>query len=395
MKILSRAKKSEQQSSAVSAISGRARAELDAEGVSRKLGDGHIAVIDHADIGRTYAELLIERGVRAVVNASASTTGRYPNLGPQLLAKAGIAIVDNVGSGIFAKFKNGDQLSLDEEKVYRNGVLIATGVELTDQLIADQLQEADKGLSTRLESLSVNAAEHLRRERTMLLENTGIPSLGTKVRGRPALVVSKTYGYADDLAGLDDYIGDYNPVLIGAGAGADALIDAGRVPDVVVGSLDNLSDRALKQSKEVVITSASSKVASVDRLEKAGSDSITFIGAGSDEDLALMLADANGASVVVLAGGHNNLVEFLERGPTEMASTFLARLKIGNKLVDAKAVTEFYNHKLSAWPVILLAIAGVIAVAVAVAATPVGQSWFDGVPDLASDLVTWAKGLFS
>lgn len=392
MKILNRAKKTE---TLPTGVTGVARAERDNDRLSHKLKGGNIAVLDHIDLDRGHAQMLIERGVRAVINVSPSTSGRYPNLGPQMLAHAGITIVDHVGPGIYGKFKSGDKLRLENGKVFRNDVLIATGTELTDARIDELLRSAESGLSTQLESLAVNAAEHLRRERNMLLEGAGIPTLQTKIRNRPVLVVSMAYEYVADLRGLHDYIADYNPVLIGAGSGADALLKLGHVPDLVVGALDHISDHGLKQSGEVVITSASGRATSADRLEKAGADAVTFVGTGSDEDLALMLADSGGASVIVLAGGHTSLVEFLDRGPTDMASTFLARLKVGTKLVDAKAVHEFYNHRISAWPIIVLVVAGVVAVAVAVAATPVGQSWFDAVPDLTSDITAWIKGLFS
>lgn len=392
MKILSRARTLD---AAHDGITATARAERDSEKLSHKLKKGQIAVVDRTDLDRAFAESLIDRGVRAVVNASQSISGRYPTMGPQMLAQAGITIIDDVGHSIFSKFKSGDQFCLEGGNVLRAGVLIATGTELTDERIAALTNSAESRLSTRLESLSVNAAEHLRRERTMLLEGDGIPRLRTDLRNRPALVVSKTHDFAADLKALAHYINDYNPVLIGAGAGADALMEAGRMPDVVVGELANISDRALKTCREVVITSASSKVTSVERLEKAGCDAVTFIGTGSDEDLALIVADANDASVIVLAGGHNDLIGFLDRGPTDMASTFLARLKIGNKLVDAKSVAEFYNHKISFWPIALLAIVGIVAVAVAIAATPVGELWFEALPGLADDVVIWIKGLFS
>lgn len=391
MKILNRSKKAEQ----AAGIVGTARHELHSERLSRRLKSGDIAVIDHSDLDRAHAELLIERGVRAVINMSPSTSGRYPNLGPQMLVNAGITVVDQVGSAISSKFKDGARLRLYEGKVFDRDELIGQGVELTDSLVREQMRNAESGLATQLESLSVNAAEHLRRERNMLLEGAGIPRLKTRLRNRPAVVVSKSYDYQSDLAGLKEYIVDYDPVLIGAGSGADALIEAGYTPDLVVGSLANISDRALKKSGEVVITSASGQAGSPERLEKAGADAITFVGTGSDEDLALMLADTNDAEVVVLAGGHRTLLEFLDRGPTDMASTFLARLKVGNKIVDAKSVSGFYNHRVGAWPVLLLVVIAASAVVVAVAATPVGQSWFEAIPDAVDDFITWIKGLMS
>jgi len=388
MKILSRIKST----SAHTGVTGVARFERDNLHTSRKLKAGNIAVIDHIDLDRAHAEVLVDRGVRAVVNVSPSMSGRYPNLGPQILANAGIALVDHVGDGIWSNLKSGDKVRLEDGNVYRDEILIASGTELDDATIAEMLDGAQSALSTQLESLAANAAEHLRREQAMLIEGAGIPRLRTKIRKRPVVVVSKAYDHEQDLLGLGDYIKKYDPILIGAGAGADALLDAGYSPDLAVGALDDLSDRALKMSGEVVITSASGKVTAVDRLERAGADAQTFVATGSDEDLALALSDTNDASVIVLVGGHTSLVEFLDRGPTDMSSTFLTRLRVGTKLVDAKSVSEFYNHRISVWPILLLLLLGVLAVGVAIAVTPVGDSWFAWIGTQFHDVIDRIQG---
>lgn len=392
MKILSRTKSP---TGDANGVEGVARVERDNAHLSRKLKRGDIAFIDHIDLDRTHAEALVDRGVRAVVNAAPSSSGRYPNLGPQILANAGISIVDNVGPRIWDTIKSGDKIRLKDGKVFRGDAVVATGTELDDAGIAVQLSTAQDGLSTQLESLAANSAEHLRREQGMLLEGVGVPRLRTRMRNRPVVVVSRTYEHAADLAGLKAYISDHDVVLIGAGSGADALLDAGYVVDLVVGQLDNLSDRALKQAKEVVITSPSGKLTSVERLEKAGADAQTLVAAGSDEDLALILADTNDASVIVLVGGHTSLVDFLDRGPTDMSSTFLTRLRVGSKLVDAKSVSEFYNHRIKAWPILLILLCAIVAVGLAVAATPVGDSWVSWIGNQFDDLSNWIQGLFS
>ncbi|MDQ3155811.1 MAG: putative cytokinetic ring protein SteA [Actinomycetota bacterium] len=392
MKIISRTKTSPAHAAVVTGV---ARFERDNLNTSRKLKSGEIAIIDHIDLDRAHAEALIDRGVRAVVNVSPSTSGRYPNLGPQILARAGITLIDQVGPSIWSKLRSGDKVRLEGGSIFRDEILVAEGTELDDTRIAVMLDTAQSGLSTQLESLAANAGEHLRREQAMLLEGVGVPRLRTKIRKRPVVVVSKTYDYRQDLRGLREYIKDYDAILIGAGAGADALLDAGYTPHLAVGALDDLSDKALKQSVEVVITSASGKVTAVERLEKAGADAQTFVGTGSDEDLALVLADTNDASVIVLAGGHRSLVEFLDRGPTDMSSTFLTRLRVGSKLVDAKSVGEFYNHRISAWPVLMLLMLGVLAVGVAIAVTPVGDSWFESIGTHIQDAINWIQGLFT
>lgn len=392
MKILSRSKS---ESGSESGVTGVARLERDNRKLSHKVKSGDIVVIDHIDLDRTHAEALVSRGVRAVVNVSPSTSGRYPNLGPQILAHAGIPIVDQVGPDIWKKIKSGDRVRLEGGKVFVGEVIAATGVDFDDAKIAGSLNSAQSGLSTRLESLAANSAEHLRREQAVLLEGSGVPRLRTRIRNRPVVVVSRAYDHVSDLRGLKRYIKDYDAILIGAGSGADALLDAGYTPHLVVGALDNLSDRALKQSGEVVITSASGKLTAVERLEKTGADAQTFVASGSDEDLALLLADTNDASVIVLVGGHTSLVEFLDRGPTDMSSTFLTRLRVGSKLVDAKSVSQFYTNRISTWPILLLLVLAVIAVGASLAVTPVGDSWFDWIGTQFRDFYDWIQGLFT
>ncbi len=392
MKILSRSKRPPAN---VTGVIGVARAERDNTLLSKKLKKGDIAVIDHIDLDRVHAEALVERGVRAVVNVSPSTSGRYPNLGPQILGHAGIVLIDAVGPEIWSGFKSGDKIRIDAGVIYRAEQQIASGIELDDAKIAALLSSAQSGLSTQLESLAANSAEHLRREHKMLLEGSGVPRLRTALRNRPVVVVSKSYEYEADLASIKGYLKNHDAVLIGAGSGADALLDAGHTPDLVVGALDNLSDRALKECKEVVITSTSGRLTAIERLEKAGADAQTFVAAGSDEDLALILADTNEASVIILAGGHTSLVDFLDRGPTDMSSTFLARLRVGTRLVDAKAVANFSEQRSRAWPILLLLAFALIAVGVAVAVTPVGDSWATWTGHQLQDFADWIQGIFT
>lgn len=392
MKILNRSKSSPTDTSGVV---GAARLERDNAALSRKLKPGDIAIIDHIDLDRTHAEALVDRGVRAVINVSPSTSGRYPNLGPQVLGHAGILIVDAVGPEIWSRLKSGDKIRIEDGKVHRGEEVVASGVELDDGRIAALFSSAQNGLSTRLESLAANAAEHLRREHTMLLEGAGVPRLRTRIRDRPVIVVSRAYDYESDLKGLKGYLKNHDAVLVGAGSGADALLEAGHTPDVAVGALDDLSDRALKESREVVITSSSGKLTAIERLEKTGADAQTFVAAGSDEDLALVLADSNDAAVIILAGGHSSMVEFLDRGPTEMSSTFLTRLRVGSRLVDAKAVAHFAEHRTKVWPLLLLLACALIAVGIAVAATPVGDSWVDWTGNHMQDFFDWVQRLFT
>ena len=91
-----------------------------------------------------------------------------------------------------------------------------------------------------------------------------------------------------------------------------------------------------------------------ERLERLGVESIEFPATGTSEDVAMLLADSKGASLIVAVGTHNSLVEFLDKGRSGMASTFITRLRVGAKLVDAKGVGRLYRSRVSTLQVVAL-----------------------------------------
>ncbi|VXB86671.1 conserved hypothetical protein [Aeromicrobium sp. 9AM] len=359
------------------------------------LREGDIAVVDHPELDSRQAQELIDRRVRAVLNAARSSSGRVPNVGPQMLSHAGILLVDIASDAVWSKLKNGERVRIEDGKILRDEILVVAGTELDESRTATALADAESGLATRLDSLAANATDHIQREQTMLLDGARVPRIRTKLRGRAVVVVSKAYDDEADLRGLRRYIRDDDPVLIGAGAGADVLLKAGYVPAIVVGHLDNLSDAAIRAAGEVVVTTSSGTVDTPERLERHGKEVVTFVSTGADDDLAIVLADTNEAAVIVHVGAPATLSKFLERPPSEVARMFVARLRAGSKIVDAKAVNHFTSQRFAMWPVLLLLAAGVAAVAVAIAVTPVGNDWFDSLGDRLADLGTWIKGLFS
>lgn len=359
------------------------------------LREGDIAVVDLPELDAQQAQLLIGRGVRAVLNTSPSSSGRIPNVGPRVLARAGITLVDITSEEIWSQLKSGERIRLEDGKVYRNEILVASGTELDEERTNADLAAAESGLATRLDSLAANATDHIQREQEMLIGGAAVPHLRTKLRRKVVVVVSRAYDDAADLRGLRRYIVDNDPVLIGAGPGADVLLEAGYTPQIVVGAVDNLSDRAIRAAGEVVVTTASGTVHMPERLERHGKEISTFVSTGSDDDLAILLADTNEADVIIHVGAPPDLSAFLERPPTEVARMFVARLRAGAKIVDAKSVHHFTSRRAALWPILLLLVTGIAAVAVAVGVTPVGQDWFDTIGDQLTDLGSWIKGLFS
>ena len=359
------------------------------------LREGEIALVEHPDLDARQAQTLIDRRVRGVLNSAPSSSGRSPNLGPQMLAQAGIVLVDITSEGVWTRLKSGDEVRIEDGQVFRGEMLIASGVELDEARTAAALAAAKDSVSNRVDSVATNAADHIHREQVMLLTGAGVPPVRTKLRGNPVVVVSHGFDDAADLRGLRRYIAANDPVLIGAGAGADVLLAAGYTPAIVIGALENISDQAIRTSGEVVVTTSSGTVDGPERLERHGKEIVTFVSTGADDDLAILLADTNEASVIVHVGGPSTLTDFLERAPSEAGRMFVARLRAGSRIVDAKAVHHFTSQRIALWPVLLLLVAAIVAVGAAVAVTPVGQDWFDSLGDQLADFGTWIKGLFS
>lgn len=359
------------------------------------LRQGEIALVELPDLDARQAQTLIDQRVQAVLNVASSSSGRVPNVGPRMLSRAGILLVDLTSDDVWARLKAGDVLRIDAGQVFRDEVLVVSGVEMDEDRTTTDLKSASDDLATRLDSLATNAADHIHREHGLLLADATVPRLRTKLRGRAVVVVSRAFDDAADLRSLRRYIGDNDPVLIGAGPGADVILKAGHKPGIVVGALDNISDAAIKAAGEVVVTTSSGTVDRPERLERHGKEIVTFVSSGSDDDLAIILADTNEAAVIIHVGGPASLAQFLERPPSDAARMFVARLRAGAKIVDARSVHHFTAQRFPLWPLLLLLVAGIAAVAVAIGVTPVGQDWFDSIGDQLSDLGSWIEGLFS
>jgi uncharacterized membrane-anchored protein len=376
-------------------ITGPARLDRRTKNLSKRLRPGDIALIDHVDLDRISAETLADRQVAAVVNVAESISGRYPNLGPEILVGAGIPLVDGVGADILRLVSEGDVIRIDDGIVYLGDTSVAAGQVQDRESIATAMEAARAGLSAQLEAFTANTMEYLRRERDLLLDGVGVPDVETNLDGRQVLIVVPGYDFQEDLRTLRHYIREYRPVLIGVDGGADALVEAGYTPDLIVGDMDSVSDPTLRCGAEIVVRAyRDGRVPGLDRLERLGVKSVLFPASGTSEDVAMLLADSKGASLIVAVGTHATLVEFLDRGRSGMASTFLTRLRVGPKLVDAKSVGRLYQSRIRSWQLVMLVVAGLIAVIVAVAATPTGQDWLEVLDARFDDFASWLRGQF-
>lgn len=347
---------------------GTAKLDKRTKDLVKRLAPGDIAIIDHQDMDRVSAESLLETGVTVVINASASISGNYPNIGPLLLALGGVTIIDDVGPAIFEFVKEGDEIAVVGDTVLRGETPIAFGTELVIEDIERSMVEAKSNIGVQLDKFARNTLDYLENERDLLTEDVFVPEVRAKIEGRQVLVVVRGYDYKEDLQALRPYIREMKPLLFGVDGGADAIVEAGFTPDVIIGDMDSVSDAALLSSAELIVHAyEDGNAPGMERLEELGVSgrAVTWPLAATSEDLALLMAWEKGADLIVAVGTHANLMEYLDKGRRGMASSFLVRLRVGPKLVDAKGVNKLYRSDVSAShlaPVIFAAL--VVAAAV-------------------------------
>jgi uncharacterized membrane-anchored protein len=358
--------------------------------LAKRIGKGEIAVIDHRDLDRIAAESLLAAGVAAIVNADQSISGRYPNGGPERVVAAHVPLLDAVGSAVMVKVHDGEVVELRDDALWCNGEKYAVGELLTADDIEQRMEEARLRIGTELRSFARNTLEYIDKEAERTFEPLELPTLTTKIRGRHALVVVRGLDYERDLRALRAYIREYHPVLIAVDGGADALIDGGRTPDIIIGDFDSLSPVALHCGAELVHhVHPDGRAPGHDRLAAAGVRYERFVTEGTSEDAALLLAFEAGADLIVAVGTHASMVEFLDKGRRGMASTFLTRLRLGPTLVDAKGVSRLYQGRVRRRDMVLLVVAAVAAMVAMVYASHSLRVFLDGFRLMFDD--TWSR----
>ena len=378
-------------------VGGVARLDRRTKNLTKRVRPGEIAIIHHSDLDRVSAEALVTAGVSAVVNAVPSVSGRYPNLGPGILLEAGIPLIDAAGEKIFTQVQEGDRLTLDAGLLLDpEGAVVAEGTLMTTDLLEAQLQVAREGLSDQIDAFTENTMRYLREEKELLLEGIGVPEIRTVIEDRHVLIVVRGYDYRSDLDALRPYISEYKPLLMGVDGGADALIEAGYKPDMIIGDMDSCSDSTLRSGAEIIVHAyRDGRAPGIDRVRSLGLDAVVFPALGTSEDAAMLLADSKGARLLVAVGTHASLVEFLDKGRSGMASTFLTRLRVGPKLVDAKGVSRIYRSQIRSWHLVMLVLAGLLALVTALSFTEVGLAMGSVVLARVRDLLYWLKELLT
>lgn len=378
-------------------IVGTVRTDRDINRLLQRLNPGDIAVIDILDLDRITADALVDARVSAVVNASPSISGRYPNLGPEVLVANGITLIDSIGPEVFKKVKDGSTARVHNGGIYNGDRRLIAGTPRTDADVHDLMTEAKTGLVAHLEAFSGNTIEFIRSESPLLIDGIGIPDVDIDLRNRHVVVVSDGVGAAHDLKNLKPFIKEYQPVLIGVGTGADTLRKAGYRPLIVVGDPLLMSNDVLKSGAQVVLPAdADGHAAGLERIQDLGVGAVTFPAAGSAADLALLLADHHGASLIVTVGHTASIEEFFDRERQQSnPSTFLTRLKVGAKLVDAKAVATLYRNRFSGGAIALLILAVLVAVITMLWVTSAGDSAAEWLLAYWNRLTVWVQNLVS
>jgi uncharacterized membrane-anchored protein len=348
-------------------VTGVAKVDARTKRLVKRVQPGDVMVIDHEDLDRVAAETIIEARAGAVVNVAASISGRYPNLGPLLVCAAGIPLIDGVGSDVLQSVEEGQLVTVSGADVLVDGEVVAKGTRQTMQLLEEQIEAARRKMGEQLEAFAENTLSYLSQERHLLLDEPDIPQIDLEMRDRHVLIVVRGAEYKDDLDTLarSGYLGEMRPLLVGVDGGADALLEIGRVPDLIIGDMDSVSERALRCGAELVVHGyKDGRAPGSKRLDDLGLDHVVYAAEGTSEDIAMLLAYEKGAELIVAVGTHSSMVEFFDKGRSGMASTFLVRMKVGPILVDAKGVSRLYQHRVRKGDLALLVLSALITLIV-------------------------------
>jgi uncharacterized membrane-anchored protein len=271
---------------------------------------------------------------------------------------------------LFEQLKDGDPLTIEGGRVIRGGEEIVTGTVMEAEALARQLDEQRQRVDDALSAFAENTMAHVRQEGDLLTGRIEFPAIRTKFRDRHALVVVRGTTHRRDIQALRAYIRDVKPVLVGVDGGADAILEAGLKPDMVIGDMDSASDAALCSGAELVVHAyPDGRAPGRERVLDLGLEHTTVPAAGTSQDVAMLMAFEKGAALIVSVGAHFNLIEFLDRSREGMSSTFLTRLRIGETLVDAKGVSRLYNPGVGGSLLALFVLVSLVLLVVVVASS--------------------------
>lgn len=378
-------------------VTGIARIDKNTRRLLERVGPGDIAILDEVDLDRVTADALVAANVVAVVNASPSISGRYPNLGPEVLVASGIVLLDDVGTEVFKRVKDGAKVRVNDDRLMVGDRRLAKGEELDERAIADMMINAKRGLVDHLEAFSGNTIEFIRSESPLLIDGVGVPDVDLSLAGKHVVVVADGPHRGEDLRAIKPFIKEYSPILVGVGAGADTLVKAGYKPALIVGDPEDMKTATLKCGAQVVLPADTDGHApGLARIQDLGIGATTFPAAGSAADLALLLTDYHGADLIVTVGYGGALDDFFDRSRRDSTpSMFMTRLKVGPKLVDARAVATLYRSRVSGAAIACVILAALIAVIAAVLLSGIGAQATDWIVLQWHHVLAWAHEVWN
>lgn len=328
--------------------------------LAKRLLPGEFAVIDHEDLDTVAAESLLSAGVGAIINAADCISGRYPNPGPLLLPAAGVAVIDGVGSKVMDAIEDGTLVTIDGARILVDGIVVAEGTRQDTASFGAVLEHARTNMGDELQRFAENTLSYIQSEGHLLIDQPDIPDIPVDFSGRQVLVVVRGVDYKQDLQLLrrSGYLKEQKPLLIGVDGGADAIMELGLIPDVIIGDMDSVSERALRCGAVLIVHGyIDGRAPGAELLDQLGLEHIVFASAGTSEDIAMLVAFERGAELIVAVGTHSSMVDFLDKGRPGMASTFLVRIKVGPILVDAKGVSRLYDTRVQGRDLIIMVVA--------------------------------------
>ncbi|NLA12507.1 MAG: hypothetical protein GX883_10360 [Firmicutes bacterium] len=357
---------------------GKVRKDRSTKKLLQRIRAGEIALIAHRDLDWTAAEGLVRCGVKVVLNRDSFCSGIFPPLAIKYLLQRGVHLVENLGEKVFCALAEGELVGVSGGTIHRCGFAPARGDELTAGVCEKLSERSLEQRGAVIEDFVMNTLEHAYRERGLVTGAVPLPAIRTRFQDREAVVVIRGKGFREDLRVIKNYLHEKKPVLVGVDGGGDALLECGLIPDLVIGDMDSVSDRALLQARELVVHAYPDGrgIPGRDRLQRLGLDYRIFRAPGTSEDIALILAHDLGAALIVAVGAHFSVTEFLEKGRRGMASTFLVRLKVGDRLIDAKGVSRLYQPRAGGMLIPLFIAAGLTPLLAMVFLSPVVRHLF-------------------
>lgn len=356
-------------------IVGRAVVDKRTKRLIQRVKPGDIAVLCHRDIDEVAALQLVKSKVKGIVNFQPSISGRFLNQGPEILINYGKVVVDVGQDRLFDEIHEGDLI-----KIKKNGDIIVNekffckGLVLNKEFIKSKYEEAKVNYEKEIERFAINTLEYIKREKKILSSDYAVPPLKTDMRKKHVMVVVRGKDYREDILALKSYIEEIKPVLIGVDGGADALLEFGLKPDIIVGDMDSISDKGLKCGAEIVVHAyPDGRAPGLERVKRLGLEYKMMAVTGTSEDAALLLAYHSGADLIIAVGTHTNVIDFLEKGRQGMASTFLVRLKVGHILIDAKGVNKLYRSRIKSNYLAALLAAAFFPLLIISASSPVAK----------------------